>query len=46
MASVISYHTDKQDYQGRPTAEFCEMVDKFFDCTNVRSTTEVKDRGL
>ena len=38
MASVIRYHSDKPDYEG--TAKFCEFMDKFFDCTNVRSCTE------
>ena len=38
MASVIRYHPDKPDYEG--TSKFCEFMDKFFDCTDVRSCTE------
>ena len=26
--------------EGEETAKFCEMVNKFFDCLNTRSTTE------
>ena len=38
MASVIRYYSDKPDCEG--TAKFCEFMDKFFDCTNVKSYTE------
>ena len=39
-ASVVAVLMSSGPPEGEGTAKYCEMVDGFFDCLNVRSTTE------